>query len=418
MPLVTKDTSQSKPAEPPEESTQAIVPDQSRAERTRSFVPADFAVPHGREEDWRFTPVDRLGAFFAEGDRHAAPGDDDLPTALPEGVTASWIDLETAKSLGAQPGGDRSAAVAAARAGAVLHVNVPADAQLDEAIRLATIGADGQDSRHNSSHNQEPRFAHVLVTVGRHARATVVLPHTGSAQLNGLITFVTGDGAELAVVSLQEWDDDTVHLAQHDVVVGRDASVRHIAVTLGGRLVRLATNAVYAGPGGSFEGLGVYFADAAQHLEHRLFLDHSQPNCSSNVEYKGALQGDAAHTVWVGDVLIRAAAEGTDTYEMNRNLILTDGPQADSIPNLEIETGEIVGAGHASTTGRFDDEQLFYLMSRGIDEAEARRMIVHAFFGEVIRKIGIGEVVDRLMDAIEQELEESARLREQREATA
>ena len=108
------------------------------------------------------------------------------------------------------------------------------------------------------------------------------------------------------------------------------------------------------------------------------------PHCRSRVTYKGALQGEGAHTVWVGDVLIRAAAEGTDTYELNRNLVLTDGARADSVPNLEIETGEIVGAGHASATGRFDDEQLFYLQARGIPDDEARRLVVRGFFAEVI----------------------------------
>ena len=113
------------------------------------------------------------------------------------------------------------------------------------------------------------------------------------------------------------------------------------------------------------------------------------PHTRSNVGYKGALQGEGAHTVWVGDVLIRKAAEGTETYEQNRNLVLTDGCRADSVPNLEIETGEIAGAGHASATGRFDDEQLFYLQSRGIPEDEARRLVVHGFFADMISRIGV-----------------------------
>ena len=143
--------------------------------------------------------------------------------------------------------------------------------------------------------------------------------------------------------------------------------------------------------------LGLYFADAGQHLEHRLFVDHAVPHCRSHVTYKGALQGEEAHTVWIGDVLIRAEAEGTDTYELNRNLVLTDGARADSVPNLEIETGEIVGAGHASATGRFDDEQLFYLQSRGIPDDEARRLVVRGFFADVIDQIGIPEVQERLL---------------------
>ena len=120
--------------------------------------------------------------------------------------------------------------------------------------------------------------------------------------------------------------------------------------------------------------------------------------------YRGALQGDGAHTVWVGDVLIRAEATGTDTYEVNRNLVLTDGARADSIPNLEIETGEVAGAGHASATGRFDDEQLFYLMARGIPEIEARKLVVRGFFAELLAKIPIDELQHRLGDAIEARL--------------
>ena len=150
--------------------------------------------------------------------------------------------------------------------------------------------------------------------------------------------------------------------------------------------------------------LGLYFADAGQHLEHRLFVDHAVPHCR-RVTYKGALQGEEAHTVWIGDVLIRAAAEGTDTYELNRNLVLTDGARADSVPNLEIETGEITGAGHASATGRFDDEQLFYLQSRGIPADEARRLVVRGFFADVINQIGIPEVQERLLARVEAELE-------------
>jgi Fe-S cluster assembly protein SufD len=135
-----------------------------------------------------------------------------------------------------------------------------------------------------------------------------------------------------------------------------------------------------------------------------MFVDHKVPNAKSRVNDKGALAGDGAHTVWIGDVFIRAAAEGTDTYELNRNLLLTDGARADSVPNLEIETGEIVGAGHASTTGRFDDEQLFYLMSRGINAADARRLVVRGFFNEVVSEIGVPEIQDRLMDRIDGEL--------------
>jgi len=169
----------------------------------------------------------------------------------------------------------------------------------------------------------------------------------------------------------------------------------------------MTTSVDYSGPGGEAELLGLYFADAGQHLEHRLFVDHNAPKTRSNVDYKGALQGKGAHAVWIGDVLIRKVAEGIDTYESNRNLVLTDGCQADSVPNLEIETGEIEGAGHASTTGRFDDQQLFYLQSRGVPVDEARRLVVHGFFADIIRKIGVAGIEAKLLETVEAELEKN-----------
>ena len=366
------------------------VPDQSRAERVSSYAVSDFPVPSGREEEWRFTPVDRLGTLFRDEPTGACLTWDEH---LPDGVTLSTLSVEDWRASGAPKPADRAAAVAAAHSGGVGVIDIPAEAELDEPVRVNLTGADG-----------ELVHGHLLVRVGHHARATVVLGHAGHAAYSEVLTVEAGEGSQLTLVTLQEWADDALHLAQHDVVVGRDASVRHIAVTLGGQVVRLNTNATYTGPGGSFEALGVYFADDGQHLEHRLFVDHAVAHCHSNVEYKGALQGETAHTVWVGDVLIRAAAEGTDTYELNRNLILTEGARADSVPNLEIETGEIVGAGHASATGRFDDQQLFYLMSRGIREDEARRLVVRGFFAAVVARIGVPEVEQRLMDAIDAEL--------------
>jgi Fe-S cluster assembly protein SufD len=182
-----------------------------------------------------------------------------------------------------------------------------------------------------------------------------------------------------------------------------------VVVSLGGELVRISTRVAYAGPGGDVELLGLYFADAGQHLEHRLHIDHGAPHCRSSVVYKGALQGKDAHTIWIGDVLIRGTAVGTDTYEINRNLVLTDGARADSVPNLEIETGEVVGAGHASTTGRFDDEQLFYLQARGIPADEARRMVVRGFFADLLARVGIEDLEKRLLVAVDAELERAAR---------
>jgi len=247
-------------------------------------------------------------------------------------------------------------------------------------------------------------YGHTVIDVGENARAVVVLDHQGSATYADNAEFVVGDGASLTVVSVQDWADDAVHVSAHQATLGRDARLQHAVVTLGGGVVRISPSVRYAGPGGDAELLGAYFADAGQHLEHRLFVDHAQPDCRSRVDYKGALQGEAAHTVWIGDVLIRPEATGTDTYERNRNLLLTDGARADSVPNLEILTGEVVGAGHASASGRLEDHHLFYLMARGIPRDEARRLVIRGFFGELIAKIAVPELRDRITAAIEAEL--------------
>src|SRR5206468_2115381 len=238
-------------------------------------------------------------------------------------------------------------------------------------------------------------------------KVVVDIDHIGTATFASNLEVIIGEGAKLTVVSLQDWDDDAVHLEHQVACVGRDASYKSVIVTLGGDLVRINPIVRFAGPGGEAELLGLFFADDGQHFEHRLLVDHDQPRCKSRVTYKGALQGEHAHTVWIGDVIIRANAVGTDTYELNRNLLLTDGARADSVPNLEIETGEVTGAGHASATGRFDDEQLFYLMARGIDEGTARRLVVRGFFADLVERIGIPEVEQRLMAAVEDELARS-----------
>ncbi|MGQ7296028.1 Fe-S cluster assembly protein SufD [Quadrisphaera sp. KR29] len=369
----------------------AGVPATNRAERRTSFDVADFAVPSGREEEWRFTPVDRARDLFEPAGAGARGLHVQVSAA--DGVTHRRSAEGGGK--GFVPG-DRAAAVAwadAASAGAVDVVAIAPEADLAEPV-LVRVASDA------------PRSAgHLVVQAGAYSRATVVLDHSGSGHVGSGVEVLVGEGAHLVLVSVHQWEDDAVHLAQHDLLVGRDATVKHVVVTLGGSLVRVGSTVRYDGPGGDATLLGVYFSDAGQHLEHRSFVDHEAANCRSNVTYKGALQGETARAVWVGDVLIRASALGTDTYELNRNLVLTDGARADSVPNLEIETGEIVGAGHASATGRFDDEQLFYLCSRGIPTEQARRMVVRAFFADVLQQIGVRSVTDQLMAAIEAELE-------------
>jgi Fe-S cluster assembly protein SufD len=359
-----------------------------------SFDVADFPVPHGREEEWRFTPLERLRGLH-DGSAVATGQGVKVDVEAPEGVTVETVGRDDARLGRAGTPVDRVAAQAYSAFEKASVVTVAKETVLTEPIRIAVHGQGGT------------AFAHQIIELGAFAEAVVVIDHSGDAVLAANVDYFLGDGAKLTVVSVQDWDDKAVHLAQHNALVGRDASFKSVVVTFGGDVVRLHPRITYTGPGGEAELFGLYFTDAGQHQEHRLFVDHNTPHCKSNVAYKGALQGEDAHAVWIGDVLIEARAEGTDTYEMNRNLVLTDGARVDSVPNLEIETGEIVGAGHASATGRFDDEQLFYLMARGIPEREARRLVVRGFFAELVQQIGVTDIEERLLTKIEEELEAS-----------
>jgi Fe-S cluster assembly protein SufD len=364
----------------------AIVPPSTRADRTDGT-----SAPNGREENWRFTPMKRLRGLIPT---HPASGKAQVEVAAPDAVAVETVGRDDAR-LGAAGTPTEYVARGAFESFAEATVlTVGKDVQVAEPV-LVTITGPGRVAT---------AYGHLQLRAEQFAEAVVVLDYRGSGTYAENVEFVLADGAKLTVVAVHDWADDAVHLTTHEATLGRDAVLRHTVVTLGGDLVRVAPTVTFTDKGGDAELTGLYFADAGQHLEHRLFVDHAVPNCRSNVTYKGALQGDGAHTVWIGDVLIRAAAEGTETFELNRNLVLTDGARADSVPNLEIETGEIAGAGHASATGRFDDEQLFYLQARGIPEDQARRLVVRGFFHEVLARIAVPQVRERLEAAIEAEL--------------
>ena len=372
-----------------EEREVSLTPAQDLLPRVSSRDIAAFPMPHGREEVWRFTPLATFARVLA-GDASEAHLTWDAN--LPEGVTLTEIPAGDPALEALPMPVDRTSALAVANADGAMRLSIPAEAEVAEPVVVRLTGNGGLV------------YGQLVVELGANARATVLLQHDGTADYSEHTSVLVGDGASLDLVHIQTWDADAVHAGQVAIRLGRDARVRSTQVSLGGRAIRIVESVEYAGPGGDAELIGVYFADTEQHIEHRLFVDHGAPNCRSNVLYKGALQGAGAHTVWVGDVLIRSTATGTDTYELNRNLVLTEGARADSVPNLEIETGEIAGAGHASATGRFDDEQLFYLMSRGVPEAVARRLVVRGFFADVINRIGVPEVEAQLLAAVDAEL--------------
>lgn len=372
----------------------------SRAHRARSFEVADFTRPTSKDEEWRFTPLRLVAPLFqdvATDDREGDPAvsyDVEVPAGAPAASTLAPGQAPRGTALIPE---DIVSATASARTSQALHLRAPRNTELTEPFRVAITGR-GAERRGN---------AHLVLETEESSAATFVLDHRGTAQVAENVELVVGTNSQMTVISLQDWDDDALHITTHHARLGRDARLKHIVVSLGGRAVRVNVIGEFAEPGAEIENIGLYFADADQFLEHRLFVDHAAPKCTSDSTYKGALQGHGARSVWVGDVLIRKEAEGTKTYEVNRNLVLTDGARADSVPNLEIETGEIEGAGHAAATGRFDDEQLFYLRARGISELEARRLVVRGFFAELIQKIDVPEIREHLTASIESELARS-----------
>ena len=370
-----------------------FVPVQTRSERPHSFEPADFGAPTGREVNWKHTPVAQLTSLF-----EVAPQNDGVSYT----ITAGEQYIAAPLAIGTAPRGevflaeDVTAAVAWQGSAEALHVRIPREEEVAEPIFVSIAGL-GVDRRAD---------AHIVIEALEHSSATVVLQHTGSAQYAQNVEIIVRDGAKLSVISLQQWADDAVHASAHQARVGADATLKHFVVSFGGGVVRVNPNVELAGAGSEGYLYGLSYADAGQHLESQVYLHHKGPHTKGDVLYKGALQGQGAHSVWIGDVLIGADATGTDSYEANRNLVLTEGARADSIPNLEIETGDILGAGHASATGRFDDEQLFYLQARGISEEEARRLVVLGFLTDIVQRLGIPALEAELLAAIETELAE------------
>jgi Fe-S cluster assembly protein SufD len=368
-----------------EHSHGAGIPIQTRNERPRSSSVSDFAEVSKLENVWKYLPLDKLRGLEAEVMAEVT----EVGLELAPGVSAEWVASSEVKGFALPE--DRVSAAAWTNASKTLVVTVTGEVAEPNFLRISEIAS--------------ASALHILIRTEAHATGTVVVDHTGFGILAENIEIDLGAGSSLNVVSIQDWAAGSTHVSSQFARLGRDSKLKHTVVSIGGEVVRVTPSVELSEPGAEVHLYGVYLADSGQFLEHRPFVDHIAPNCLSRVAYKGALQGAGAHTVWIGDVLIRETAVGTDSYELNRNLLLSSGARADSVPNLEIETGKIEGAGHASASGRFDDEQLFYLQSRGIGESEARRLVVRGFLNEVIQKIAVTEIENRMMSAIDNELD-------------
>ena len=364
------------------------VPVQTRSDRFQSVSAADFPAVTGREPEWKLSPVATLRPLIdAQLDGSAYSVDATTANGFNHGFRPA---AEVKRGVAGLPE-DRAAANAWESTTEVLVMEL--DEKLTETVVVErqTMGS-------------TPRAAHTLIRVAANTHATLVVRSTGDALLAENVEFDLADHANLHVVFVQDWNHGAIQYAHHLAHVGKGAVLTHISVSLGGDVVVVNPSVQLVGEGGEAHLLGAYFADATQHLEHRVYVHHQGPKTVSRVSYKGALHGAGARTVWIGDVLIGPEAVGTDSYEQNRNLVLSEGTRADSIPNLEIKTGNIEGAGHASATGRFNDEQLFYLQSRGIKELDARRLVVMGFLVEVIARINDSALVEDLTERIRTKL--------------
>lgn len=360
-------------------------PVQTRNERFTSVHPDDFPAISTRQQEWRLSPITALAAI-ADGEL-----DGGRYSVTVTGADHSWVPLASIAGQAGLPE-DRVSARAWSATVDALHVVVSGEGD-PVVIQRSLSGV---------------RAAHLVIEFTANTHRTVILENSGDVALAENVEVIAHDGAHGRLIHLGEWDNTAIHAASHFVRIDKDAQVDHILVSLGGAVQRVNPAFMLAGTGARVESFGMYFADRGQHVEHQVFVHHKAAQTRSNVLYKGALHGKGTRTVWVGDVLIGPDATGTDSYEANRNLVLSDGARADSIPNLEIETGDIAGAGHASATGRLDDEHLFYLQARGITESEARRLVALGFLLDVVNRIDVPELEARLtatlsdsLDAIE-----------------
>ncbi len=249
-------------------------------------------------------------------------------------------------------------------------------------------------------------FPHTIVSLGEHAEATV-LDRFGSPETDHLVDAVTellvGDGANLRYLSIQQHGSRTWHLGLQRALVGRDAVLRTSAVALGGDYARLRSEAVLQGEGSESDQLAVYFADGSQMLDFRTLQDHDAPRTRSNLLFKGAVE-DTARSVYSGLVHLRTTAQKANASQTNRNLVLSEGAHAESIPNLEIEAND-VKCSHASTVGPIDDDQLYYLESRGIPPGDAERLIILGFFDDVLERLPVSALSDGLRRSVVDKLE-------------
>ncbi len=280
--------------------------------------------------------------------------------------------------------------------GAVLYV--PSGVVIDQPLHLFSVVADGGSD-----------LGHVLVILEEDAEATLLCETAGTGKNDagfhcGSTEVFVNRAARFRLVNLQDWGRKTWHFAHQKAVLQQDASLQWTVAALGSRLAKVDQTVELAGPGARCQVNGVLFTEDKQHIAYNTLQHHIASHCQSDFLYKSALQ-DNSRTVWRGMIRVDPAAQQTDGYQRNDNLLLGSGVRADSIPGLAIEADD-VRCSHGSTTGRVDDELVFYAQTRGFTREEAIRLVVSGFFQQVLDRITIDSVRERLSQAIAQRVRE------------
>ncbi|OQY31401.1 MAG: Fe-S cluster assembly protein SufD [Anaerolineaceae bacterium 4572_5.1] len=392
----------------------------------------NIPLPSTSEEAWRRTdlrklPVDKFqlpaeGAFKdlasvpeellkpLVGEQHGGqivllPGGGRAslaPELLRKGVV--FTDLKTAsreypdllkklagKTVRAEDGKFAALAAALSQNGVLLYI--PKGVQVEEPLHSILWGA-GADLAH---------LSHILVWVDEGASVTYVhesaSPDEDAASMHaGLVEIIVSDNANLRFVELQSWGKHVWNFSHERVSVGRDANLDWVFGAVGSRLTKNFSDIDLVGAGAASQMSGFYFTDGNQHLDHDTQQNHLVPHTSSDLLFKGALKGES-RSVWQGMIYVAPGAQKTDGYQANRNLILSKDARADSIPGLEISADD-VRCSHGATVGKIDPEPLFYLLSRGIPQSEAERLVIEGFFDPIMQRIPFEGVRRRFQQAI------------------
>jgi Fe-S cluster assembly protein SufD len=380
--------------------------------RLQAFdVFAKLDLPDPKGEEWRYTDVRGFDfdAFTAPAPARVAAALD--PAAAAQGVV--FTDFRTAATEHPQLLAEhfltevpvdehKFTALHAAFHSDDVFVYVPRGVEVELPLEMSHTVAPGGSV-----------FPHTTIVVEEQASLTFVDTFSsadiGTAALSSSVVEIEArGGATVNYISLQQWGKGVHHFQTQRFTGLRDTTVRSLAVNLGSSFARTQVESVLKGEGSFSEMLGLYFADADQHFAQRTLQQHSGPYATSDLLYKGALK-ERSRSEYSGLIKVAKGAQGTDAYQANRNLTLSDEALARSIPQLEIEANE-VRCTHGATVAPVEEEHLFYLMSRGIDRLTAQKLIVFGFFGEVLDRIRVGAVRDELSQAISMKVEGDQRL--------